>query len=987
MIFTTPIAFFLLLIIPVVLYIGWPRQRFRRTRDIVSIVLRVSIITLVVMALSGAQIVRSADNLAVIFLVDASDSVGTQATEAALEQVREVMGSMGDNDLAGVILFGEDAQVERMVTPNRELGVIRAAPETGNSNLAAAIRLALALFPGDAAQRIVIMSDGQPTMGDAEAQAQLAAASGVEISYIPLVREPAPDVRMTRLEAPERVSEGQQFDLTMTIESDEATDARVDIFAGGELIISEEVSLHAGTNSRTLTLEGGSAGFRDFTGNVTPIGADNFYQNNRLSTFSQVVGPSRVLVVSDSPEEAQYIVPALTESGLIVDETTPSDLPTNVSRLAEYKSVILVNVAASSITSQMRTLQTYVRDLGGGLLMVGGPDSYGPGGYFQTPLEEVLPVDMQLKDQQRLPKLTLAYIIDRSGSMADVGRDGVPHIELAKEAIIRSVALLQPTDRAAVASFDSQAYWVAEFQDVVDGLALQRQVGTLTPSGGTDILSGMQLVARDIMNETAEVKHIILLTDGISSAGGLVELTRQLRQAGNVTTSTITIGSDQAGSTLLESMANAGGGNTHIATDVASIPQIFAQETVLATRSYIFEEPFTPTLTARSPIMDGITALPRLRGYIGTTPKLASQVILRASEPYQDPVLAAWQYGLGRSVAFTSDATARWGVEWVTWDDFARFWSQAVRWTITEGGTENIETRIVMEDNRARITADARDSEGNFLNGLNLEASVVDPLLGNQRVKLRQVAPGRYEAIFNPSSEGAYFLRLTGTGQTGGQALAVNQTSGWVMGYSPEYLNRRSDTILPALAQITGGTSMAATLNTAAFEHNLEARSGSQPLWPLLLAIALALLPIDVAVRRLLVTRSDLLRLRDTILRRRVPLTVEGTTERLTGLFDARARARESVQARADTINEAAPGGGGTIGALRSRRERGGEGESAATPTPTDSPPSPGTPTTPVAPPAKPRYNPTTREEPARNTGSNNIGSQLLKKRRDRDKE
>lgn len=985
MIFSTPVAFLLLLVIPVVLYIGWPRQRFRRNRDIISIVMRVTIILLVVMALAGAQIVRSADQLAVIFLVDASDSVGTQATEAALEQVREAMSRMGDNDLAGVILFGEDAQVERMVNANRELGAIRAAPGTGNTNLASAIRLALALFPGEAAQRIVIMSDGQPTLGDAEAQAQLAAASGVEISYVPLVREPAPDARMTRLEAPERVAEGQLFDLTMTIESDEATSARVDIFAGGDLIHTEEVALRAGTNSRTMTLEGGSAGFRDFTGTVTPIGEDNFYQNNRLSTFSQVVGPSRVLVVSASPEDSQYIVPALNESGLTVDEMSPSELPSNVAGLAQYKSVILVNVEAASITSQMRTLQTFVRDLGGGLLMVGGPDSYGPGGYFQTPLEEALPVEMQLKDQQRLPKLTLAYIIDRSGSMADVGRDGIPHIELAKEAIIRSIALLQPTDRAAVASFDSQAYWVAEFQDVVDGQALQRQVGTLTPSGGTDILSGMQLVARDIINEPAEVKHIILLTDGISSAGGLVELTRELRQVGNVTTSTITIGTDQSGTTLLESMANAGGGNSHIATDVASIPQIFAQETVLATRSYIFEESFVPTLTARSPIMDGITALPQLRGYIGTTPKLASQVILRANEPYQDPVLAAWQYGLGRSVAFTSDATARWGVEWVTWDDFARFWSQAVRWTITEGGNENIETRIEMEDGRARITADARDNAGNFLNGLNLEVSVVDPLLGNQRVKLHQVAPGRYEAIFKPDAEGAYFMRLTGTGQLDGQSLAVNQTTGWVMGYSPEYLNRTSDSILPTLAQITGGGSMANTLNMSAFVHNLEARSGSQPLWPLLLAIAIALLPIDIAVRRLLITPSDLKRLRDFLLRRRAAATVEGTTERLTGLFDARARARETVQTRVDSVNEVAPGG--TISALRSRRERGAEAESESPPSSPSAPS--GTPTTPSAPsePAKPRYTPETREQPARNTGSNNIGSQLLKKRRDRDKE
>jgi uncharacterized membrane protein len=983
MLFTTPLAFVLLLCLPLVLYIGWPRQRYRRTRDIASLVIRLTLVTLVVLALAGAQIVRSGDRLAVVFLVDASDSVGTTATEDALDQARETMRGMGDNDLAGVILFGADAQVARAISANRELGTIRAAPDTGNSNIAAALRLALALLPGDAAGRIVIFSDGQPTLGDAEAQAQLAAAGGVEISYVPLTREPAPDVRLTRFQAPERVSEGQQFDLTLSIETDEAVAARLDVFAGGELIASEDVTLRAGVNSRTLTLEGGSAGFRDFSATVTPAGADNFYQNNRLSTFSQVVGPARALLVGDSPEDTQYLAPALRESGLVVDETTPAGLPRTVSGLAEYESIILVNVPAPRITGQMSALDSYVRDLGGGLLVVGGPDTYGPGGYFQTPLEAALPVEMNLKDQQRLPQLTLAYLIDRSGSMADVGRDGVPHIELAKEAIIRSIALLQPTDRAAVASFDSQSYWVAVFQDVIDGVALGRQVGTLTPSGGTDILSGMRLVARDIVNEPAEVKHIILLTDGISSDSGLVDITRQLRAAG-VTTSAVTIGDDGAGLRLMEAVASAGGGNSHVATDVASIPQIFAQETVLATRSYIFEQTFTPTLTARSPIMDGINALPPLRGYIGTTPKAAAQVILRADEPFRDPVLAAWQYGLGRSVAFTSDATARWGVDWVTWDNFARFWSQAVRWTITEGGDNNLETRIVMEDGRARIIVDARDDDGAFFNGLDLEASVVDPALGNQRARLRQVAPGRYEATFNPEAEGAYFLRLSGTGA----GAAVNQTTGWVMGYSPEYLTRRDASVLPALAQLTGGRSMAGALSEAAFERNLEARSTGQPIWPLLLLLALLLLPLDVAVRRLLITPSDLRRLRDALTRRPAPVPAT-PSERMTGLFDARERAREVARTRA-AESDAPPAPASTISALKSRRERDTTGAASgeapsAPPSPgkkADAPAKPSAPAQPAEPP-KPRYTPPADAGPS--TG--NIGSRLLQKRRERDDE
>lgn len=990
MIFTTPLAFVLLLSIPLILYIGWPRQRFRRTRDIISLVLRISIVTLLILALAGTQIVRSADRLAVMFLVDASDSVGTTATENALAQVRETMRGMGENDLAGVIVFGADAQVERNLSDARELGTLRAAPQTGNTDIASAIRLALALFPADAAQRIVIFSDGQQTLGDAEAQAQLASASGVEISYVPITRESAPDVRLTRFEAPETVGEGQQFDLTLTIESDEDTSARIDIFAGGDLILSEETTVRAGINSRTLTLEGGSAGFRDFTATVTPVGADDFYQNNSLATFSQVVGPARVLLVGGADEDTEYVADALREAGLTVDQIGPSGLPNAVTGLAQYDSVILANVAAPRLTiRQMRTLQTYVRDLGGGLVTIGGPNAYGPGGYFQTPLEETLPVEMQLKDQQRLPKLTIAYLIDRSGSMSQIGRDGTPHIELAKSAIIRSIDLLQPTDRVAVVTFDAVAYWIAQFQDVNDRIALQRAVGQLTSDGGTDILAGMRLIFEPIVNEPSQLKHIIVLTDGISDPRGLLELTSDLRNTYGVTLTTVAIGDDSQGNQLLTEMANRGGGNFHQAVDIASLPLIFAQETVLATRSYIFEQEFTPTLTARNPIMQGITALPPLQGYVGTTPKVAAQVILRGDAPYQDPILAAWQYGLGRAVSFMSDATARWGTGWVTWSDFTRFWGQAARWTITEGSDNNVESRIVMEGQQARIIVDARSADGSFLNGLELMASVVDPTLGNQRVPLRQVEPGRYETVFNPETEGAYLLRLTGSGtDSAGNSIAVNQTDGWVMSYSPEYLNRNDDSVLPPLAQITNGRDLTADLSLA-FEHNLQARTASQPIWPLLLVIALLLLPVDIAVRRLIITRSDLERVRAFFSRKRVAVA-EGPTERLSGLFDARERARATIKtdttgipaapATRTTAPTTPPAPANTIGALKSRRER---ADRAAQPTTKAAPTAaqPGKPAEPV----KPRYTPReTSDQPAQ---SGSIGSRLLQKRREREDE
>lgn len=970
--FSSPLALLLLLLIPVVIWLGYPQQRFRRRRDIISIAVRSLMVLLLVMALAGAQITRSTNRLAVVFLVDASDSVNPITRDGAIDLVRDAINGMGTDDLAGVVLFGQRPQVERPITDGRTLGPVRSQPDGGNTDIAAAIRLAIAMFPSDAARRIVILSDGQPTLGDAEAAAQLAAAAGIEISYLPLRTQDAPDTRVTRFDAPSAVPEGQQFDLNVTIVSDEATRARIDILASGEVISSQETELRQGTNNRTLTLTAQSSGFRDFTVRVEPEGGDGYYQNNQLATFSQVVGPARVLLVGED-SETEYIQAALEEAGLTIDRLDVGALPINVAGLVPYESVILANVPADRISErQMLAIQAYVRDLGGGLVALGGPDAYGPGGYFDTPLEETLPVNMKLTDQERQPRLTIAYIIDRSGSMATLTPDGQPLIELAKAAINRSIDFLQPADRAGVATFDSSAYWVADIQNVANREELRRLVGTLRPGGGTDIGAGLRLVGQDIVLQPTEAKHIILLSDGLANRNMLIELARDLYTQAGVTLTTVALGD---ASELMRDLSEAGGGTFRVAYDAASIPSIFAQETVLATRSYIFEDAFAPVLTARSPIMQNIATIPQLRGYIGTSAKDAAQVILSGPEPYRDPILASWQYGLGRAVAFTSDATARWGTDWVTWDDFTRFWNQAVRWTITEGSSETIETRVVMEETQARVIVDARDADGNFLNGLDLGVSLVNPGLQSDWLGLRQVAPGRYEATFTPTGEGAYLLAVNGVAGDD----PVSQTSGWVMSYSREYLASGVPSVLPRVASITGGKLLTDGLS-GAFAHTLTARAGSTPIFPLLILLALLLLPFDVAIRRLLITRSDLDRLAAALRLRARPAT-EIASARMTALMDARERARVAIES--DEITTAA----GTANALRSRLKADAK---PVAPPPPSSPAAPSTPTappTPLPPAERPSPAPRTDTPPATDASdsSENIGARLLKRKRDRE--
>ncbi len=867
MIFTTPLALLLLLLLPVLAYLGWPRLAFRRRRDTVSLLLRLTIVTLIVFGLAGLHISRAAEKLSVVFLVDVSDSMDSAAQAAALDYVREAMRHSGASDESAVILFGSNALVERPMLPGQGLGPIGSRPGTLSTNLAEAIRLGMALFPTDAARRMVVLSDGVVTAGDAAEAARLAAAGGAQIDFVPFSRQPSPEIMVTDVQVPTRLNVDEPFEIDYTVTSDTETAGIVSLLAGGQTLARARIALHVGENRYFFRLDSGfpATGFSDIRIQVEPVdpAADGFYQNNQLSAFTEITGPSRVLMVAREgaagAADVEYLLPALQETGLDVERATPGDLPIGLAPLSAYASVILVNVPAADLSPlRMEVLRTYVRDLGGGLVVIGGDRSYGVGGYFRTPLEDALPVEMQIRDQERLPALSLIFVIDKSGSMGAVGPSGYSNIDLAKEAIIRSVALLNPTDRVGVVGFDTSASWVVQPTPAENINAIQAQVATLRAGGGTDIRGGLQAAASYLPNDPSTLRHVILLSDGGSDPSGIPELVERMRSDYSTTVSVVAIGDGYA--PFLRDVAAIGRGNFHFTRDVSTIPSIFTAETVLATRSYIVEEEVYPAIVGEHPILTGIASLPPLFGYVASTVKDTAQLLMRSPIPNSDPVLAAWQFGLGRSVAWTSDATARWAVNWLPWEHYTRFFDQMVRWTITEGVNSNLEIRVETRDGEAALVVDARDRGGDFLNGLNLDAGVVGPDLQSQVIPLFQVAPGRYEGLFTPGVEGAYFIRVAGRPVANAPIdVVVAQTSGWVLAYSPEYRLRGQGAdlaLLNAVANLTGGGSLEGR-PADVFRHDVRVASTQFPLWPWLLLAALLLLPFDVGVRRLIVTRGD----------------------------------------------------------------------------------------------------------------------------------
>ncbi len=911
--FTTPLALILFLTIPYFVWLGRSETvKFstQRWRGFASLILRVLIIILLTLSLAGTQIVRAVDELAIVFLVDASDSISQEGARQAEEFVRNAIGLMGPSDQTAVVLFGANALVERPMSGLAQLAPITSVPQKLHTDLAEAIRLGMALFPAGSARRLVILSDGVVTTGDPFDAAKLAAAAGVQIDYIPLTRPSgSAEALLTQVDAPTHVVQGENFRIDVTAESTTDMAATLRVLAGGNVVYEEVVQLRPGVNNFLVGLRAVEQEFARYRVQLTPVD-DTYYQNNELAAFTEIIGPPRVLLVandgtladdgSPQPDESPQLMLALEATGLTVDRITPADFPASLARLSNYASIILVNVNAKNLTPRkMETIQSYVRDLGGGLVTVGGPQSYGMGGYFGTPLEETLPVEMQIKDQERFPSVSIVIVIDRSGSMG-MQEGGLTKIQLAAEGAVRVVELLNDFDEITVIPVDTQPdnpIGPMSASDRETAIGLIRQIGA--GGGGIYVRTGLEAASQALAQSPNQVKHIILLADGADSEQkeGVPQLIDGLT-AENVTVSTVSIGAGPD-TPWLQQMAELGNGRFHFTDQAANLPQIFTQETTSIQRSYLVEERFFPDLVSRSPILTGITAVPPLFGYVGTSPKGTAQVILKTHQ--DDPLLAAWQYGLGRSVAWTSDATGRWAADWVRWEGFPAFWTQAVRWTISQERDSNVETVVDFSGEQARLLVDARDSNGDFLNNLTAEANVIDPNGVVINLIMHQVAPGRYEADFNPTVDGAYFIRVAGTLVGEGKAT-IGQTSGWILGYSPEYLEFESKPqLLESLADLTGGRDVSQQME-AVFDHTLPSEKTTRLIWPWLTIIGVILLPFDIAVRRLVVTRRDMQRAWEATFGRLrpQPIQIEARSEEVSRLFQAKQRAGTSKPREVD---------------------------------------------------------------------------------------
>ncbi|GIW06481.1 MAG: VWA domain-containing protein [Dehalococcoidia bacterium] len=832
----------LLLLVPIVL-LGRRRLAFSsagRRRFVLAV--RSLVVALVVVALADPRWLAPGREKATIFLIDSSASTaGFQA--AASAWVRQALERMGPDDRAGVVAFGREPVVLQPLGRTRDFRAA-ALPPDDRTDLAAALRLGQAMLPAGGVRRLVVLSDGWENLDSAERVMDGLAAAGIVVDVVKPTL-PSAGLVIRQVDAPPLLREGDPFDVYVQIESATAGDGRLTVLLDGQPAADQAIRLRAGATQYAVPLIAQGAGFRRVEVRV----AQGTTQALAAAGFYAVKPRGNVLLYEDRPGEAARLNAMLQEAGLRTEVRASPTAPPNVAPLRQFDAIALVNVAATSFTlDQQRAIQAFVRDLGKGLVLIGGPNSFALGDYGSQLLGELLPVHADIPPKPEEGTFGLVLVIDKSGSM-DLRTDGVSKMQMAKEAAMLAVDMLRDDDIIAIVVFDSNHRWLVQPQKVADNRgvpAIQARITGVQADGGTEIFPALERGVQGIRDTDARYKHVLLLSDGQSPSGDYDRLLREARAA-NITLSAVAVGAD-ADTALMSRLGREGGGRYYFTERVRDIPRIVAKETSIAIGATTAQGRIQPQYVAPSPVLRSFipAELPTLATYAVTTPREAAETILVS--PSGDPLLAHWQYGNGRTVAWTSGLQDDWAGEFASWSGRSQFWGQLVRYAMGVPAEPGIGIRAETQAMQVTLTADVVTDDGRYIDLADAEATVIAPSGAARAYPLRQEAPGRYRVQFSAEEAGAHEVRvrIARAGQ-----VERSEIAGFVTVADPEARSLApNDRLLNRLAGVTGGRQIADP--AAAFADTTRpAGLAWLPLWPWLLGGALVLFVLDIAARRL----------------------------------------------------------------------------------------------------------------------------------------
>ncbi|MFH0911004.1 MAG: glutamine amidotransferase, partial [Planctomycetota bacterium] len=939
MLFAAPGAFRLLLATPWVFWLHHAGYGgLRGARADTALFARLALIGVFVIALADPRAVRKSDAMTVLYALDLSDSVGAGATDASLRYIARTVVGRAESDEAGLVVFGRNAAVElppRLTfTAGGEEIAINSRIVRDGTDLAQALSLAAAMLPETNPGRIVLISDGAATEGNLLPALEMLEARKVPVDVLPIQYDFPHEVWLDRLDLPRFVREGETYEAAALLSSLAPGTGTLTLRENGAVIGEKTVEFEAGKNKYVLPLYLRGPGYYEYVATIdVPKGRDGWTENNVAINSLYLKGEGKVLVVTDPDGESadwERLADALRKSKRLVEILPSFRFPSDALSLMPYDCVAFVNVPADAFDAvQLAALRDAVRNLGVGFLMVGGKNSFGPGGYHRTPVEEALPVTMDVSQKKNLPKGALVIIL-HTCEFAEGNT-------WAKRITKQAIQVLDKRDEAGVLVYSygtggSGEQWLFPLTPVeeYERLAVlinQAEIGDMPAFGPT-----MEMGLKGLQASDAAAKHMIIISDGDPQPPSPA-LLRAFVDAG-VSVSTVAVnphgGVEQR---IMQTIAGATGGRYYFPKDPKLLPSIFIKEAKTLRRNMIQNKTFVPALEMPSPVLKGIEAIPPLHGYVLTTPKPFSLTLLKdPSEGGEiDPVLVTWRFGLGKAAAFTSDLSPNWGKDWVHWASYQPFLEQLLTDISRVEQKTNLRVRAFASGNTGVILVEDHDPQGTFL---DLEGRVRGPYGRTGSVSFRQVGPRMYQGRFPLWGKGQYQVLCVGAGEGRKETDLV----GLIVPYSPEYLRFRAEPlVLKEIAQKTGGRLLAGDEDgKAIFLRDRPPLASSRSVLDWFLFCLAFLVPIDVGIRRV---QLDWQVIRGWL---RFTKRLESSAT-LSALLRRKDAVKSSLEAAAQKVPAAPSHLAEVKRAMPPGRRRGGKGAWPKTPPPGAKPPAGGT--------------------------------------------
>lgn len=821
-------------------------QHVTRTRRWLVIGLQALLLFTLALALADPRWLTQSDTVNLLFCVDASESVSDETWPLAEHFMQASARQMRADDQAGLVAFGKTPALEVPLSPDFAPRGLHSDLNAAFSNIADALQFALGKFPAEGQQKIVLFTDGNQNLGDAAETATLAASLGVQIYPVSLPSWfDQREVYVQSLDTPAAAPLETPYDIRVVIVSAAEKPGNLILLRNDSLLLNDEIALQPGKNVFQLTDRLPEPGLYQYKA-VLNVPDDGFFQNNEGLSFTRGTRRSQILYLSDHPDADNAFTRTLDVQGLEVVRRGVSDLSGSLHELLEYNAIILDNLPADQLSfATMDNIKTYVQDMGGGLLMLGGDRSFGAGLYNNTPIEDALPVFMDVPTDLTVSGLCLVFVIDKSSSMA-TRYQGKTKLDMAKIAAFSSIELLNPGDQVGIMAFDWEKMWSVPIMPARERQAIADELSRLRESGGTNLFPALEDVFTHLREIEASRKHVIVLSDGRTEDADFQSLVQAMIKA-DISVSTVAIGSD-SDQELMEAIAEWGGGRSYFTDDPGNIPNIFTGETKIVTKELIAERDMRPTAVSAHDILNGIdaAALPMVAGQVLTFPKPSATIVL---ETEKGPLLAAWRLGLGRSLAFTSDLSGRWGNAWVNWQQYGQFTAQLLKWVQRKESEQQYQVSIDRQGDEGTLTLDVTDRQFQFINHLALKANLLLPSQQTVTLPLEQIAPGQYRAPFPAEEIGEYYFTLFND-----DAAAAEQPEvfGYGIPYTDEFTRAGVNTaLLEDIARLTGGQVLQPDdIPADLFAVTDDERRDTLPLWPYCAGAFLALLPLNVAVRK-----------------------------------------------------------------------------------------------------------------------------------------